>query len=356
MKISDHKSSHSATVTPTAPSARPGSVVHGNHGVSPARPAATTPTAHSDSLVHGGGGSAQPKITPPATPGSVVHDAHGAGSGAVNAALETSSAPARVGESVTLSFVLTDRAGAPAELVPAHTKLSHAIVVSNTLATIAHIHPAQREGEAARHEATFSPVLAGPHSVFLEVATSQGTELKRFTFDARDEACRHGAAIDRPTGVRSAGSDDVSFSGRPLAFEKVSREATSGSTKARLASRPSTLVAKTPVRISFELTDTRTGRPASGLEPYLGAPGHAIAIDAGLQHFLHLHPVTSSDGEPSDAGSSARSHGGHGATVGPQPSVVAFETTFPGPGTYRLWAQFRRAGEDLVMPFVLKVR
>ncbi|MEV6230848.1 hypothetical protein AB0L88_23595 [Saccharopolyspora shandongensis] len=72
----------------------------------------------------------------------------------------------------------------------------------------------------------------------------------------------------------------------------------------------------------------RDGVPVIDLQPYLGAYGHLVALRLGDLAYLHVHP----DGSPED-----------GVTrPGPE---VAFRAEVPGPGTYRLFLDFKHAGK-----------
>lgn len=63
------------------------------------------------------------------------------------------------------------------------------------------------------------------------------------------------------------------------------------------------------------------GRPVSGLEPYLGAYGHLVALREGDLGYLHVHP------EPELAA-----------------GAVKFWLAAPSPGTYRLYFDFKVGG------------
>jgi hypothetical protein len=69
------------------------------------------------------------------------------------------------------------------------------------------------------------------------------------------------------------------------------------------------------------LTLERGGRPVTDLEPYLGAWGHLVAIRAGDLGYLHVHPEE-----------------------GPSGPRIDFATTFPTPGVYRLFLDFKHRG------------
>ena len=75
------------------------------------------------------------------------------------------------------------------------------------------------------------------------------------------------------------------------------------------------------------LSVSRNGQPVTDLQPYLGAYGHLVALRAGDLAYLHVHPT----GEPGDGATEA----------GPG---IAFRTTAPSTGSYRLFLDFRHDG------------
>ena len=64
--------------------------------------------------------------------------------------------------------------------------------------------------------------------------------------------------------------------------------------------------------VTFELSDEATGKPVQNLEPYLGATGHLLVLNADLSVAFHSHPI---------------------AAITPQfgPSIV-FQVVFPRSG------------------------
>jgi len=66
-------------------------------------------------------------------------------------------------------------------------------------------------------------------------------------------------------------------------------------------------------------------------EPYLGAGGHLVALRGGDLAFLHVHP-TSDDG------------------------AIGLDATFPSPGAYRLFLQFKVNGSVQTVAFTQEVR
>ncbi len=80
-------------------------------------------------------------------------------------------------------------------------------------------------------------------------------------------------------------------------------------------------VAGEPAELAF--TVSRGGRPVEDLAPYLGAKGHLVALREGDLAFLHVHPEE-----------------GHAVAA----EEIEFAATFPTPGRYRLYLQFRHEG------------
>jgi hypothetical protein len=85
---------------------------------------------------------------------------------------------------------------------------------------------------------------------------------------------------------------------------------------------------------SLGFTVERNGRPVEAVAPYLGARGHLVALREGDLAFLHVHPEE------------------HGSAGG----EIAFGATFPSPGRYRLYLQFRHAGAVHTAEFTVEVQ
>ena len=84
------------------------------------------------------------------------------------------------------------------------------------------------------------------------------------------------------------------------------------------------------------MTITRAGEPVTGLEPYLGAFGHLVALRDGDLAYLHVHP----HGDEPQAGQ----------TSGPE---IEFEATAPTEGRYLLYLDFQVDGEVHTAPLVI---
>ena len=72
--------------------------------------------------------------------------------------------------------------------------------------------------------------------------------------------------------------------------------------------------------------------PSDGLEPYLGAWGHMLAVSEDLVDLMHMHPFIAGK------------------------STVQFNVIFPRPGNYRIWSQFQRKSVVNTTVFTLNVK
>jgi hypothetical protein len=185
-----------------------------------------------------------------------------------------------------------------------HERRMHLILVRRDMQNFHHLHPRQREDGSWAVD--FPRLDPGAYRVFADfssggTATTLGSELV-VPGDFRPEPLAEPSAeahADLAEGGDAAHGDEE-YSVR------VSGPApTAGST------------------VPFEFTVSRNGRPVDGVEPYLGADGHLVALREGDLAYLHTHP----EGEP----------GG--------PGPIRFQVEYPSAGRYRLFLQFKHAGE-----------
>jgi len=114
---------------------------------------------------------------------------------------------------------------------------------------------------------------------------------------------------------------------------------TVGSITAHVELEPSVLVEGQYGHLMFTLTDAKTGRLVTDLQPYLGAFGHALILSEDMRDYIHSHPFEGPDSDISKGG-------------GPN---VTFEGYMPRAGRYRAWSQFQRNGEVITVPFTVNV-
>ena len=92
------------------------------------------------------------------------------------------------------------------------------------------------------------------------------------------------------------------------------------------------LVAGKEGRLTFTVTDVKTGASVTDLEPYLGAPAHMLIVRRDLSDALHEHPEEHS-------------------TSGP---TVSFHPLMPAAGDYKLWIQLQWQGRVFTFPFEVR--
>ena len=98
----------------------------------------------------------------------------------------------------------------------------------------------------------------------------------------------------------------------------------------------------------------REGRVEPGLEPYLGAKGHLVALRGGDLAYLHVHPEAGAPSAPSPHGREGpHAHSGDEREAGADD--IRFAATFPTAGRYRLFLQFRAAGRVRTVHYTLEV-
>jgi Cu+-exporting ATPase len=227
----------------------------------------------------------------------------------------------RPGVPTPLTIQVTDATtGAPVEdLVRTHQEWSHVIVTRADLGTFAHIH-GQPTGEPGRLQVTTTFPTAGRYLVH--------TEFRR-QGQMADVLARQEIVV--------AGQDEPA----PPQVEGETRTAHTHGVTVRLTGEAE--VGETS-DFTLAFTDTTTGQPVTGLQPYLGAAGHVVILADDGTGFAHQHAeTTDSHGRPVFAVP--------GSTFGPELDLHA---TFPTAGHYRLWAQFRLAdGTVITAPFAV---
>lgn len=92
-----------------------------------------------------------------------------------------------------------------------------------------------------------------------------------------------------------------------------------------------------PSMLRFTVRDAATARPIDDLEPFLGASGHLLIVNADVTSVTHAHPETT----------------GAAGSIRPE---VAFAPTFATAGVYKMWVQFQRKGKVITAPFAIGVK
>lgn len=86
--------------------------------------------------------------------------------------------------------------------------------------------------------------------------------------------------------------------------------------------------------LTFTILDAQTKKGIRNLEQYLGAVGHVVILSEDAEQYLHVHPMDEK-------------------AIGPK---AEFMTSFPNPGTYKIWGQFQHQGRVFTVPFVIDIQ
>jgi hypothetical protein len=198
----------------------------------------------------------------------------------------------RRGRTEPLEFRIVDAGGATVrDFDVSHEKRMHLILVRRDLTGFQHLHPELR-GDGTW---TADVRLADAGSYRLLADFSRGGEAHTLGSDLRVD----GRADLRPLPAPEASA--TTDGGYDVALDAHGSE--------------------------LRFTITRDGE-AVRTEPYLGAGGHLVALREGDLAFLHVHP---------------------------NDDAVAFEATFPTPGRYRLFLQFKHEGRVHTVAFTHEV-
>jgi hypothetical protein len=234
----------------------------------------------------GGGQDGEPMI--PAVPGA---DGRAATLAGLRLAPQTQALAS--GATTTWRFRIAGCDGrAVRDFEPENGKLLHLIVVRSDLTRYQHLHPRLgRDGTFAIDIATARP---GRYRAIADFVVDGRKYVLGTTLVAPGRSAAK--ALPRPDQHARTGGYDVELQ------------------------RPAAMAAGEEAQLTFRIT--RRGRPVAGLQPYLGAFGHLVALHAPDLAYSHVHPR----GEDRRAG------------------LITFDTEFPTRGTYRLFLQFRTAG------------
>ena len=199
--------------------------------------------------------------------------------------------------SFRLAFRILDKDGrAVHDFDLEHTKRMHLIVVRRDLTGFQHLHP------TLRADGTWTTPLtlpkAGTYRVFAD-----------FSVD----------------GTPRTLADDLQVDGTVNSSELPAAAKVSATDGFRVRLTDGTDRADQESALTFAVTRNRKPVP---LQSYLGAKGHLVALRQGDLAFLHVHPDENS---------------------------LLFEATFPTAGNYRLFLQFKVAGQVHTAAFTLEV-
>jgi hypothetical protein len=241
------------------------------------------------------------------------------------------------GETVTLFFTFrhpdTDEVVKDFEVV--HTKLFHLFVISQDLDYFDHIHPVMR-ADGTWTIQTRVP-KAGCYQVLCDFMPKGGS----------------GQFLAAPL-VTANSLGDLAADSAHLVPDTQFRKSVEGMTAA-LTFEPAQPASGQYAHLNFELTDTRTGRPITDLQTYLGQFSHMLLVSEDLRSYVHSHPINLIV-EQEDAAVPeyiiAPDADLNAIRGGPK---VTFDALMPKSGRFRAWAQFQRHDVVSTVAFTFNV-
>ena len=222
------------------------------------------------------------------------------------------------------------------DLLPDHGHLMHLYVIRiPAMDLVWHLHP--ERGDDENFEQHLPAMPAGRYALYGDIVHANGL------------AETATAEIDLP---QIAGSpltgDDAGGSGLALANRDFNRLASplAGGYRMVWERGSDPLHARRPYEFRFHLEDAQ-GKPADGVELYMGMLGHAAFVSADRTVFAHVHPTGSVPMPAVQLTQPDNPHAGHMMMTMQSglPSLVSFPYGFPKPGQYRIFVQMKHAGE-----------
>jgi hypothetical protein len=221
-----------------------------------------------------------------------------------------------INQPVTFTLKMSTSAGkpiGPADLLVAHTRKLHLLVVDPTLNDYQHIHPepGRRNGE---WEFTMTPTRPGTYRVFAD-----------FTPAATARGLYASADFEVPGTVPNViRSSNTRWQGGGYVFN---------------LNTPSLIRAGEVTDLKFTIESQGTEKRPVVLEPIMDAFAHLVAFDEARSGFAHLHPNETDLSVPPDS-------------LRPE---LNFKVTIPQTGRYVIWAQVKIAGRETFVPFWIDV-
>ncbi|RXK55812.1 hypothetical protein ESB00_07980 [Oleiharenicola lentus] len=217
-----------------------------------------------------------------------------------------------------VEFTLTLRTASgkpigPADLIVAHTRKLHLLVVDPTLSDYQHLHPepGRKPGE---WKFSLTPSRAGEYRVFAD-----------FTPAATQRGLYAAADFTVPGTVATViNAGNTTWQDLGFLFE---------------LELPAVLNAGKPADLKFRIESQGAKKVPVPLRPVMGAYAHLVAFDESRSGFAHLHPAEADLAQPPDL-------------LRPE---LNFKVTIPQPGRYVIWAQVDLDGREVFAPFWVDV-
>lgn len=197
-----------------------------------------------------------------------------------------------------LVIELRDKNGEVPELNVSHEKIMHLVVMSADLSDYHHLHP-EVKGQGKYVQKIDLP--DGKYKVFVDI-DPKGSDYSV-----------------KPIHLNVGHINEDSSKSKLIADTNFTKTI-NGQTVELITD---TIEVNKEVTLNFDVKDATP-------EPYLGALGHVVITDEKGEKFIHVHPTSEKE--------------------------TVFKTIFDEPGLYKVWAEFKLAGEVNVYPFVIEVQ
>jgi hypothetical protein len=230
------------------------------------------------------------------------------------------------------------------DLLPDHNHLMHLYVIHvPEMDLVWHLHP--ERGTDARFEQRLPAMPAGRYALYGDVVHANGLA----------ETATGEIELPLTAGSPLIG-DDAAGTGPPVTSADPARTSSPLARGYRMVWErgEGKLRARQPYEFRFRLVDGQ-GKPAAGVELYMGMLGHAAFVSADRTVFAHVHPSGSVPMPAIELAQTENPHAGHMTMQSGLPAEASFPYGFPKPGAYRIFVQMKRAGEIVTGVFDAEV-
>ena len=273
------------------------------------------------------------KTTASSSPNAIVRDS--TESSDFRADLTTDQAEIRSDRPTTLILNIKNARGEVVrDLQTVHEKQIHLILVSDDLAEFSHLHPEPQPDGSYRVGFTFPH--GGTYRVYADFTPAGADQfIERFSVTASGTATPRVALVEDKSPTKTVAGLRVTMQ----------------------TSQP--LRAGQELQLNFMVADEVTGKPVTDLQPYLGSLAHFVIISEDTSRYLHVHPMEArampgKEGAGMAGKMDEEMKMGQGDKAATNVTISA-HTTFHNAGLYKLWAQFQRKGQVIVVPFVVRI-
>ena len=234
-------------------------------------------------------------------------------------------------------------------LMPDHGKLMHLFMVrEDGLNAFAHLHPVARSREALDFEVALPPLPQGRYRVYGDIVHESGYA----------QTLVNTVDVPAASSAPATDPDDSWFAGLPAEAPAKGGAAASSAavdlgdgTQLVWATSAAPLVAGEESMLALSVRDA--GGAIAAVEPYMGMAAHVIVSSHDHGVFAHLHPSGSISMAALRKFSGATDHTAH---AGALEGRIEVPYAFPAAGRYRMWVQFKRAGQIKTAAFDLDVK